>query len=355
MRGLTISAHGGLDQLELRDDLPMPQLQRTTDVRLRMRAAALNHLDLFVVRGLPGVTITPGWVLGADGTGVVDAVGEEVRDVKVGDTVVINPGISDHTCEYCRDGEQSLCVRFGILGEHLPGTLAEYIVVPATNVRSIPASIPSDVAGAFSLATLTAWRMVVTRAQVRPDDDVLIWGIGGDVAIAALQICKLLGAHVRVTSSSEVKLERARQLGADETINHREVDVAKVIRDRTGKRGVDVVIDDVGIATWKLSLLALGRRGRLVTCGATTGPLVETDVRRLFWNQWTILGSTMGNDAEYDAIVAQLRVGRLLPPIDKVYRLDDGRDAFERLERAEQFGKIVIDLTGKGGAGRGIE
>lgn len=346
MKGLTIPAHGDLDRIELRDDLPMPPLQRRNDVRLRIRAAALNHLDLFVVRGLPGVTVGPGWVLGADGTGVVDAVGEDVRGLAVGDTVVINPGISDRTCEYCRDGEQPLCVRFGILGEHLPGTMAEYIVLPAVNVRTIPASIPSDVAAAFSLATLTAWRMVVTRAQVRPDDDVLIWGIGGGVAIAALQICKLLGAHVWVTSSNEEKLARARALGADEALNHRDVDVAKVIRDRTGKRGVDVVVDDVGVATWKQSLAALGRRGRLVTCGATTGPMVETDVRRLFWNQWTIMGSTMGNDAEYDAIVDQFRAGRLIPPLDRVYPLSSGREAFERLEKAEQFGKIVVQISG---------
>ena len=347
VKGLTISAHGGLDQIELRDDLPIPQLQRPTDVRLRMRAAALNHLDLFVVRGLPGVNIAPGWVLGADGTGTVDAIGDEVRDVAVGDTVVINPGISDRVCEYCRDGEQPLCVRFGILGEHLPGTIAEYVVVPAVNVRTIAASIPVETAAAFSLASLTAWRMVVTRAQVRPGDDVLIWGIGGGVAIAALQICKLLGAHVWVTSSSEDKLTQARELGADEALNHRQVDVAKTIRERTGKRGVDVVVDDVGVATWKQSLLALGRRGRLVTCGATTGPLVETDVRRLFWNQWTIMGSTMGNDAEYDAVVSQLRAGRLLPPVDRVFPLEKGRQAFERLEKAEQFGKIVIRLDGQ--------
>ena len=344
MKGLTISAHGGLEQLEVRDDLPVPQLQRPTDVRLRMRAAALNHLDLFVVRGLPGVNITPGWVLGADGTGIVDAIGDDVHGVAVGDTVVINPGISDRTCEYCRAGEQSLCVRFGILGEHLPGTIAEYVVVPAVNVRAVPTAISADIAAAFSLATLTAWRMVVTRAGVRPNDDVLIWGIGGGVAIAALQICKLLGAHVWVTSSSDEKLARARELGADEAINYRQVDVAKVIRDRTNKRGVDVVVDDVGVATWKQSLQALGRRGRLVTCGATSGPMVETDVRRLFWNQWSIMGSTMGNDVEYDAVVAQLRGGQLIPPIDRVFALEDGREAFERLERAVQFGKIVVRL-----------
>ena len=348
MKGLTISAHGDLDQLTVRDDLPVPELQRPTDVRLRMRAAALNHLDLFVVRGLPGVTITPPWVLGADGTGIIDAIGRDVQHVKVGDTVVINPGISDRSCEYCRDGEQSLCVHFGILGEHLPGTIVEYVVVPAANVRPIPASIPADIAAAFALATLTAWRMVTTRAQVRPGEEVLIWGIGGGVAIAALQICKLLGARVWVTSSSEAKLARARTLGADETINHATTDVAKTIRDRTKKRGVDVVVDDVGVATWKQSLLALGRRGRLVTCGATTGPMVETDVRRLFWNQWSILGSTMGNEAEFDAIVEQDRNGNLYPPVDRAYPLNEARAAYERLEKAEQFGKVVIEIGNRG-------
>jgi NADPH:quinone reductase-like Zn-dependent oxidoreductase len=342
VKGLTISAHGDLDQLTVRDDLRLPELRRSTDVRVRIRAAALNHLDLFVVRGLPGVTITPPWVLGADGTGVVDAVGNAVRDVKLGDTVIINPGISDGTCEYCLDGEQPLCIRFGILGEHLPGTIAEYVVVPAENVRAIPASIPADVRAAFTLATLTAWRMVTTRARVRAGEEVLIWGIGGGVAIAALQICKYLGAHVWVTSSSDMKLDRAKSLGADETINHATTDVAKLVRDRTKKRGVDVVVDDVGAATWKQSLLALGRRGRLVTCGATSGPIVETDVRRLFWNQWSILGSTMGSNGEFETLVELFRSGKLYPPVDRVYPLEESRAAYERLEEGQQFGKIVI-------------
>jgi NADPH:quinone reductase-like Zn-dependent oxidoreductase len=342
VRGLTIAAHGGLDQLVVRDDLPVPEVSAPTDVRVRLEAAALNHLDLFVVRGLPGVTITPPWILGADGVGVVDAVGAAVRDVAAGDRVVINPGVSDRTCEYCRAGEQPLCLRFGILGEHRPGTLAEYVVVPAVNVRPIPASVPAPEAAAFSLATLTAWRMVVTRAAVRPGESVLIWGVGGGVAVAALQICKLIGARVWVTSSSDEKLQRAGALGAD---NHARSDVAQLVRERTGKKGMDVVIDNVGAATWKQSLLALGRRGRLVTCGATSGALVETDVRRLFWNQWTIMGSTMGSDAEFDAIVRELRAGRLLPPVDGVFPLGRAREAFERLASGQQFGKVVVALA----------
>jgi NADPH:quinone reductase-like Zn-dependent oxidoreductase len=345
MRALTISAHGGLDRLELRDDLPVPELETDTDVRVRVHAGALNHLDLFVVSGLPGVTITPPWIMGGDGAGVVDAVGSAVRAVVPGDRVVINPGISDRTCEYCLRGEQSLCIRFRLLGEHLPGTFADYVVVPATNVRAIPGTISWPDAAAFTLATLTAYRMIVTRARVQAGEHVLIWGIGGGVSLAAMRLAKRLGAHVWVTSSSDAKLARARQLGADETLNHRTADVGREVRARTGKRGVDVVIDNVGEATWKGSLTALGRAGRLVTCGATSGAQVTTDVRRLFWNQWTIMGSTMGNDAEFDAVTDLLRTGELPPVIDTVYPVEESRQAFERMRQAEQFGKIVIEMV----------
>ena len=342
MRALTISAHGGLDKLEYRADVPVPELRSPSDVRVRIRAAALNRLDLFVVSGLPGVNIVAPWIMGGDGAGVVEAVGGSVKDFAPGDHVVINPGVSDRTCEYCERGEQSLCINYKILGEHLPGTIAEYVVVPAANLRSIAPEVPWDVAAALPLATLTAWRMVVSRAAVSERDTVLIWGIGGGVAVAALQIAKLQGARVWVTSGSDAKLDRARSLGADEVFNHNTTDVGREVRARTGKRGVDVVIDNVGQATWKQSLVALGKQGRLVTCGATTGPMVETDVRRLFWNQWTIMGSTMGNDRELDAVMRAFSAGMLTPPLDSVFEMESGRAAFERLESGEQFGKIVI-------------
>lgn len=344
VRALTISAHGGLEQLEVRDDLPLPQLRAPTDVRVRVRAAALNHLDLFVLRGLPGVTLVPPWIVGSDAFGVVDAVGDEVRGVALGDSVVVNPGISDRTCLYCQAREQSLCLKFKILGEHVPGTAAEFIVVPATNVRTVPRNADPAIAAAFPLATLTAWRMVHTRAQVRRGERVLIWGIGGGVALAALQICKQIGAEVWVTSSSPDKLARAKDLGADHTLNSRGEDIAGSIRKATAKAGVDVVIDNVGHASWGQSLQALGRRGRLVTCGATSGPMVETDVRRLFWNQWTILGSTMGNDDEFEAVVDEFRQGHLTPHVDSVWPLQQGARAFERLASGQQFGKVVIAL-----------
>ena len=332
LRALTISAHGGPEQLQLRDDIPMP-VPGPGEVRVRVLAAALNHLDLFVLRGLPGVTLAPPWVVGADATGVIDGTDQ---------MVVVNPGISDGTCEYCLRGEQSLCVRFRLLGEHIPGTIAEYIVVPERNVAHIPQDTPVAEAAAFTLTTLTAWRMLVTRARVQPGEDVLIQGIGGGVALAALQIAKQIGARVWVTSSSDDKLARARSLGADETINYRSADVAHEIRTRTGKRGVDVVVDSVGEATWASSLGALGKLGRLVTCGATSGSMVATDARRLFWNQWSILGSTMGNDAEFEAVANELRAGRLRPPIDSVFDVTDGRAAFERLASGAQFGKVVV-------------
>ena len=349
VRALTLSAHGGLDALEYRDDVPEPALAGPHDVRLRVEAAALNRLDLFVVGGLPGIIIAPPWVVGSDGAGVVESVGPAVTTVRVGDRVVVNPGTSCGRCEYCLDGEQPLCPRYQIFGEHRPGFLAELAVVPESCVRPIGDDAPAEahdpvVRAAFPLATLTAWRMVVSRARVRPGDQVLIWGIGGGVALAALQIAKQIGATVWVTSSDPEKLARARALGADHALDHATEDVPKVIRAATAKRGVDVVVDSVGEATWARSLQALGRRGRLVTCGGTSGPMVQTDVRRMFWNQWTLMGSTMGSDAEFDQIVGELRRGRLVPPVDSVWALEDGRGAYERLASGRQFGKVVVRL-----------
>jgi NADPH:quinone reductase-like Zn-dependent oxidoreductase len=315
---------------------------------VKVSSAALNHLDLWVVRGVPGVRITQNFILGSDGTGVIDAIGDDVPShyiVQEGDRVVINPGFATADDEYVLRGDEPLSPSFGVLGEHHPGTFAEYVCVPAKNVRVIPSAIPDDVAAAYTLSTLTAWRMCVSRANVRAGDHVLIWGIGGGVALAALTICKARGAHVWVTSSSDEKLAHARALGADETLNYRTTpEIGRVIRELTGKRGVNVVIDSVGAETWAQSLAALGRGGRLVTCGGTTGPMVETDVRKLFWNQWSLMGSTMGSDEEFDIVIGELIAGRLTAVIDSTFPLERGRDAFARLQRGEQFGKIVLTI-----------
>ncbi len=347
MRAAVLTATGGLDHIQITDvpDAPAP---RAGEVRVALRAAALNHLDLFVAEGLPGTAERFPHIVGADGAGVIESVGPQVTTVRPGDRVMLNPGISDYTCEFCKAGEHSLCINYRLLGEHLPGTMAGQVTVPVHNVARIPAVDPGlswAEAAAFSLVTLTAWRMVVTRAQLQAGETALIWGIGGGVSLAALRIAKLIGARAIVTSSSDAKLAAASQLGADITLNHRTQEVAKEVRALTNKRGVDVVIENVGAATWENSLRCLRRGGRLISCGATSGPTVHLDLRRMFWHHWTLMGSTMGNAAEYVEVVRRLGQGELRPIVDRVFPLAQTRDAYERLQRAEQLGKIVIDLT----------
>jgi NADPH:quinone reductase-like Zn-dependent oxidoreductase len=347
VRACVLTATGGIDKLAIADvpDAPAPQ---AGEVRVAIRAAALNHLDLFVADGLPGTAERFPHIVGADGAGVVESVGPGVTTVRAGDRVMINPGISDYTCEFCRAGEHSLCVSYRLLGEHLPGTFAELVTVPAHNVAQIPRlqhELSWAEAAAFSLVTLTAWRMLITRARVKAGETVLVWGIGGGVSLTALRIAKLLGARAIVTSSDDTKLEAGKTLGADVTLNHRTQKVSQEIRALTNKRGVDVVVENVGTATWDESLRSLCRGGRLVTCGATSGPQVGLDVRRLFWHQWSILGSTMGNAAEYAEIVRRLGQGELRPVVDRVYPLERAREAFERLAKAQQLGKVVVEVT----------
>ncbi len=349
MKAVVIRGHGDRSQMAL-TEVDRPAIAGDRDVLVNIRAGALNRLDLWTLRGLPGISLTFPHVLGGDGAGIVADVGVGVHGVAPGDRVMINPGLSCHRCDYCLAGEHSLCVRYQLLGEHVPGTLAEYVVVPDVNLAPVPTlPMPNSEVGwpeaaAFSLVTLTAWRMLVTRARVRPGEVVLIWGIGGGVSVTALQVAKLAGAFVIATSSSDSKLERARTLGADVTLNHERTDVAKEVRAQTGKRGADVVVDNVGEATWELSLRALGKGGRLVSCGGTTGHRVVTDVRRLFWNQWSIMGSTMGNVSEYQEIVRLLSQGHLRPVLDSVYPFDDALAAFGRLESGEQMGKIAVEI-----------
>jgi NADPH:quinone reductase-like Zn-dependent oxidoreductase len=348
VRACVLTATGGdfLDHLKIADvpDAPVPQ---AGEVRIAIRAAALNHLDLFVAAGMPGSPLRLPHIMGADGAGVVESVGPGVTGIRPGDRVLLNPGISDYTCEFCRAGEHSLCVAYKLLGEHLPGTMAGLVTVPVTNVALVPVLSPElswAEAAAFSLVTLTAWRMLVTRARVKAGETVLVWGIGGGVSLAALRIAKLRGARVVVTSSSDAKLQQARRLGADVTLNYGTQKVAQEVRALTDKRGVDVVVENVGAASWDDSLRCLARGGRLVTCGATTGPQVTLDLRRLFWHHWSILGSTMGNAAEYAAIVRLLGQGQLRPIVDRVYPLPEARSAYERLAKGEQLGKVVVEL-----------
>jgi NADPH:quinone reductase-like Zn-dependent oxidoreductase len=258
---------------------------------------------------------------------------------------MINPTVSCGKCPRCLQGEESLCSSLQVLGEHRTGTIAEYVVVPADNLALVPPTMPWPQAAAFSLATLTAWRMLVTRGRVLAGETVLIWGIGGGVALAALLIARHLGARTIVTSGSDSKLEIARSLGADLTLNYREVDVGAEARKATGGIGVDAVVDSVGEDSWQHSLRALRRGGRLMVCGATSGPMIGLDLRRLFWHQWSILGSTLGSRREYAAIVALAGEGKLWPIIDQVVPLDQALAAVGRMKRGEQVGKLVIEVA----------
>ena len=343
MKALFFEAHGGPDALRY-GDRPDPEPGRG-EILVRVRAVAMNSLVLFTLAGIPGVPIVLPQIGGADGCGVVEALGEGAKGPAPGTRVVIQPGLSCGACEFCRAGQQSLCVSFRILGEHVPGTFAELVSVPAANVFPAPAGLTDEQAAAFPLAALTAWRLLVTRAALRAGETVLIHGIGGGVSTFALQIAKLCGAsRVIVTSSSEEKRARAKEMGADDVLDSKD-DVGRKVRELTKKRGVDVVVDSVGAATWKHSLVAAARGGRIVTPGATSGPNPEEEIRHIFWKQLSILGSTMGTDAEFAALLAAVSAGRIVPVVDSVIPLAEGRKAYERMQSSQGLGKIVLKVS----------
>lgn len=333
MKAAVIRAHGGTEQVQIAD-VPAAELA-PGDVRLRLRAAALNHLDLFVIGGIPGLELRMPHVLGADGAGVVDEVGEGVDDLAAGDEVVLDPGLGSPDDE-----------GYALLGEMVDGTFAEKIVVPRRNCFAKPAALSWHEAAAFPLVTLTAWRMLVSKARLQSGEWVLIHGIGGGVSLAALQIARHIGAPAVVTSHSESKRRAAVELGAERAIDYVEEDVVAAAREATGGAGFDVVVDNVGEATFADSIRVCRKGGRIVTCGATSGPRIPVDVRRVFWKQISILGSTMGNRDEFAAMLDVVDAGGIRPVVDRVFPLAEARSALERLERAEQFGKIVIDIAG---------
>ncbi len=319
MKAVRIHEDGGPEVLRY-EDAPDPE-PSPGEVLVRLRAASLNHLDLWVRKGLPSVPKPR--ILGADGAGVRVDTGEEV---------VINPGI-DH-------GEG----RIFVIGEHSDGTNAELIAVPEENVYPIPAGMSFEEAAAFPLVFETAYRMLVTKARVEADEWVLVWGIGGGLATAALAIAKAQGARVLVTSSSDAKLDRALGLGADAVVNHATGDVAAVAKEVTEAVGVDVVVEHVGEATWKTSLAVLRAGGRVAVCGATSGPNPPAQLHRIWWKQLTVYGSTMGTKEDFEGAYELVASGRARPVLDEVFPLSEARAAHERLERGEQLGKIVLRI-----------
>ena len=328
MRAVRIHEDGGPEVLVL-EEAPDPE-PGAGEVLVRLRASALNHLDVWIRKGLPSVPKPR--ILGADGAGVVEQLGDGVSGFEAGERVVINPGV------------EAGGGRIHVIGEHGDGTNAELIAVPATNVHPIPDGLSFEEAAAFPLVFETAFRMLVTRAGLGEGEWVLAWGIGGGVSTAALAIAKALGARVLVTSSSDAKLERARELGADATVNHATGDVKAAVQEATGGRGIDVVVENVGEATWATSLQVAAPGGRIAVCGATSGPNPPAALHRVWWKQLTILGSTMGTAADFAGAYELVASGRARPVVDSVLPLEEIRVAHERLEAGEQLGKIVLTI-----------
>lgn len=341
MKALCFHEHGAPDVLKF-CEVPDPQ-PGPGEVIIRVKACALNHLDIWVRRGWPGLKLEmPHWG-GSDVAGVVADVGPGVTGWKVGDRVVSDPGISTLEDEFTRRGEHSLSPGYRILGEHVRGGLAEYVAVPAEGLMRMPESLDFPTAAAPLLVTLTAWRMLIHRARLRVGESVLVVGAGGGVNSMATQIAKLAGARVIVVAGNAEKSVRARELGADVVLDRSRGDWVKELAGLTDKRGVDVVVDNVGAATLNKSMRAVARGGRIVIVGNTSGPLTEIDIRFIFSKQISLIGSTMGTHQDFRDVAALLWEGKLKPVIDRVLPLQAGREAFEAMEKSDQFGKIVLE------------
>lgn len=340
MQAVKFTGHGGTDVIEY-GAYPEPEPARD-EVLVDVKAGALNFVDLWARRGLPGLDLELPHVPGSDGAGVVEAVGDDVARFSPGDRVALAAGVSCGECEFCRAGEESTCVDFSIIGEHSTGVHAELAAVPEENLVPVPEGVDWSVAGSAPLVFQTAWRMLITRAAVQPGESVLVLGASGGVGHAAVQIASHAGAEVFATASTDEKLDIVRELGADHTVNYERENFADAVRELTDRRGVDVVVDHVGAATWQDSLASLAKGGRLVTCGATTGPSPETDLRRIFWNQLTVLGSTMATPGEIDDVLELVWNGTFEPYVRERLPMSEAARAHELMEGREGVGKVVV-------------
>ncbi len=344
MKAVRIHAHGGVEQLRY-EEAPQPELSAPTDVIVRLKYAGVNHVDIWNRLGEAAIPIPLPHILGADGAGVVVAVGPEAGSIKRSDAVCLYPFTGCGQCEFCLTDRDFMCIRVIALGQRLEGTYAEYVKLPAENCFPIPDGLSFAEAAAFPLVFLTVWRMLITNAKLTPGETILILGVGGGVASAALQVAKRIGVRVIVTSGSDEKLDQARRLGADHGINYRRADFAKVVIAITEGRGVDVVLDCVAGENWQKSLTALTQAGRLITCGATAGGLADTDLRLIFKKQLQILGSTLGSREEFRGLINFMKVTQLKPVMDQTFPLAEAAAAQQRMEETKQFGKIVLSCS----------
>ncbi|NML18000.1 zinc-binding dehydrogenase [Azohydromonas sp. G-1-1-14] len=342
MRAAYLTGHGG-NEVVCVGPRPRP-VRAPGEVLVRMRAATLNRVDLYMRDSGAGITHRLPQIMGIDGAGTVEEADADEPLLQVGQRVLLHPGISCGRCEFCARGEGVLCGTVSYLGEHRDGTLAQYVSLPARNVFPMPEGFSFEEAAALGVNHLTAWRMLFSKARLQPWETVLIFGIGGGVSLAALQLAKWAGAHAIVTSRDDAKLERALAMGADQAINGAREDVAKAVLKLTGGRGVDVVIENVGAAVWGSAMRAVVRGGRIVTCGATSGDQPPADLRRIFIRQLNILGSTLGDLHEMNALLRACAGGAIRPVIDSSWTLDELPAALDRLEAGAQFGKVAVRL-----------
>jgi NADPH:quinone reductase-like Zn-dependent oxidoreductase len=340
MKAVVFHQHGGPEVLEY-TDRPDPSFN-AGQVLVEVKACALNHLDVWARKGLPGIQIPLPHILGNDIAGIVRSVGELVTWVKPGDEVMLHPGVSCGHCIECLSGRDNLCREYAILGYLRDGGYAEFVAAPGVNVIPKPKSLSWEEAAALPLVTVTAWHMLVTRANVQPGEDVLVHAAGSGVGSIAIQIAKLRGARVIATASTDDKLAKAKELGADDVLNYSNAGWPKEVRRLTNKKGVDVVFEHTGAATWPGSIASLKTNGRLVTCGATSGYAAETDIRQVFYRHLTILGSFMGSKAELLEAMKFVVAGKIKAVVDLVLPLQDARRAHELMEDRAQFGKIVL-------------
>ena len=340
MKCVRIHRHGGFENLSL-EDIDPPRIA-PDEVLVNVKATSINHLDLWVRQGIPGVKFPLPIIPGVDAAGAVAERGEAVRHVAVGDRVVVAQGISCGHCRHCLNGNDNLCRDYKLIGEHRDGADAEYLVVPSRNVIPLSDKISFEAAAASALVFLTAWQMIVDKAGVKPGDDVLVVGGSSGVGSAGIQIAKLFGARVIATTSTDQKAEKLKELGADEVINYRKQSVLNEVRRLTAKRGVDVVFEHVGKSVWDESIRSLAKGGALVTCGATSGYDAVTDLRYVFYKQVRILGSTMGRKGDLLPILECLERGTLKPVIDRVLPMSEVREAHRIVEAGEHVGKVVL-------------
>lgn len=342
MRAVVLREHGGPEVLRFEDRaVPEPGPR---EVRVRVRAVGLNHLDVWVRRGVPGHTFPLPIVPGCDVSGTVDALGTGATGCEPGDDVVVGPGVSCGRCDACRSGNDPVCRGYGILGESRDGGCAEFVVVPDVNVFARPAGLDWAQAAAVPLTFLTAWHMLLARAAVKPGEQILVHAAGSGVSVAAIQIARLFGARVLATAGTDAKCERAVALGAERAVNYRSEDFVAAVRAWTDKRGVAIVVDHVGAATFEASLRCLAKGGRYVTCGATSGFELKTDFRPVFFKSLSILGSTMGSAHELSTILALVGAGRLAPVVDSVLPLGAIHEAHRRIEERSVFGRLVLTV-----------